>query len=129
MPDILWKCKPFIELNSHELYAILHLRNEVFVVEQNCVYQDADNKDQKSFHLMGWVNEDLAAYVRLLPKGISYNYVSIGRVVTSPKYRNSGIGKALMKKAIDQCNTHFGSISKQQKPELQIKYCRIFSSG
>ena len=105
---MVWHCKPFDELSNHELYAILRLRNEVFVVEQNCPYQDADDKDQKSFHLMGFIGDDLAAYVRLLPPGISYKEPSIGRVVTSPKYRRSGAGKALMKKAIEECNRLFG---------------------
>jgi ElaA protein len=108
MQAIVWECKLFDELSNHQLYSILQLRNEVFVVEQNCPYQDADNKDQKSYHLMGWIGEDLAAYVRLLPKGVSYDFISIGRVVTSPKYRNTGAGKALMNEAIDRCNALFG---------------------
>src|SRR5687767_10939640 len=101
MPGIVWKCKSFSELSSHELYEIIRLRNEVFVVEQSCVFQDADNKDQKSFHLMGWLDSHLAAYARLVPKGISYPYMSIGRVITSPQQRRSGIGKSLMNKAIE----------------------------
>ncbi|HWC52802.1 MAG TPA: hypothetical protein VG676_04380, partial [Chitinophagaceae bacterium] len=65
-----WIIKKFDELSPHELYAILQLRNEVFVVEQNCVFQDADNKDQSSYHLMGWINEKLVAYTRLVPPGV-----------------------------------------------------------
>jgi ElaA protein len=80
----------------------------VFIVEQNCPYQDLDDKDQKSFHLMGWKGKDLAAYARLLPKGVSYDYISIGRVITSNKYRKSGAGKALMNEAIHQCDVLFG---------------------
>ncbi|MGZ5192056.1 MAG: GNAT family N-acetyltransferase [Flavisolibacter sp.] len=95
-----WICKPFEELSPKELYAILQLRNEVFVVEQNCVFQDADDKDQVCWHFMGWLNDQLAAYTRLVPKGISYAETSIGRVVTFPKMRKSGIGKELMERSI-----------------------------
>jgi ElaA protein len=108
MLNLAWKCKSFGELNSHELYTIIRLRNEVFVVEQNCVFQDADNKDQKSFHLMGWAGNDLAAYARLVPKNVSYSNISIGRIVTSPAYRKAGAGKALLQQAIEYCNQLFG---------------------
>ena len=101
---IHWKCKPFQQLSSAELYAILQLRNEVFVVEQNCVFQDADNKDQESWHLMAWIDDQLAGYTRLVPAGISYTEVSIGRVVTFPKMRKSGIGKKIMEKSIEMVN-------------------------
>jgi ElaA protein len=77
------------------------------VVEQNCVFQDADNKDQRCFHLMGYIDSELAAYARLVPPGVSYEQASIGRIITSPLFRNTGIGKALMKQAIDQCHSLF----------------------
>ncbi len=95
-----WIFKHFNELTAKELYAILQLRNEVFVVEQNCVYQDADGKDPDSLHLCGWVEDKLAAYTRIIPPGISYTEASIGRVVTSPAYRNTGIGRQLMEESI-----------------------------
>jgi ElaA protein len=88
--------KFFNELTPYELYAILQLRSEVFVVEQNCVFLDADNKDQVSIHVMCWQNEQLVGYTRLVPAGVAYNEPSIGRVVTSPKVRQAGIGKLLM---------------------------------
>ena len=85
--------KSFNELNVHQLYAILQLREEVFNIEQNCIYKDIDNKDKKSWHLMGFVDEQLIAYARLLPEEISFpNCCSIGRVVTSPAYRKSNYG-------------------------------------
>jgi ElaA protein len=99
--SIDWKYKQFGDLTPHELYTILRLRNEVFVVEQNCVFQDADNKDQSSFHIMGWNNDSLIAYARLVPAGISYSEPSIGRVVTSPAARSLGMGKKLMDQAIN----------------------------
>ena len=109
IPD--WKCKSFNELSVVELYAILRLRNEVFVVEQNCVYQDADDKDATSHHLAGWAGNTLVAYCRLLPPGVSYSDASIGRVVTSPAFRNLGHGQQLLTTAIActrrlfNCNT------------------------
>jgi ElaA protein len=98
--QLKWKYNYFNELGVGELYAILQLRNEVFVVEQNCVYQDADNKDSESYHLTGWDGNILAVYCRILPPGLSYSEASIGRVVSSPTYRNTGCGRELMNEAI-----------------------------
>jgi ElaA protein len=97
-PD--WKCKTFDELIVHELYAILRLRSEVFVVEQNCVFLDMDDKDQASLHVCGWWDNALVAYTRLVPAGVSYEEASIGRVITSPAARGAGVGKLLMDKSI-----------------------------
>jgi ElaA protein len=106
--EIIWSLKKFEELTALELYAILQLRNEVFVVEQNCVYQDADSKDPDCYHFMGWHGAVLAAYTRIIPVGISYNNAaSIGRVVTSPKYRATGIGRQLMQLSIQHTYTLF----------------------
>lgn len=106
--QIQWLLKKFEALSPYELYAILQLRNEVFVVEQNCVFQDADDKDQNSYHLMGFNNDKLVAYTRLVPPGESYKEVSIGRVVTSPSVRGSGTGKELMEQSIDAVYKIFG---------------------
>ena len=103
-----WTCKSFDELSARELYAIVRLRNEVFVVEQQCVFQDADNKDQLSYHLMCWQNDELVAYTRLLPKGLSYEEASIGRVATAKAVRNTGLGKKLMIASIKQLYILFG---------------------
>jgi ElaA protein len=105
---INWICKKFDDLTPHELYAYLQLRNEVFVVEQNCVFQDADDKDQKCFHLMAWDENKLIAYTRIVPAGICYEEISIGRVVTSPSSRGKGLGKELMQKSIDAAHAIFG---------------------
>jgi ElaA protein len=105
---IQWTVKQFDELNPLEVYQILQLRNEVFVVEQNCVFQDADDKDQGSYHLMGYTGSQLAAYTRLVPAGYIYPEVSIGRVVTAPFIRRSGIGRELMLKSIEQAYALFG---------------------
>lgn len=104
---INWQCKFFDELSVDELYAILQLRNEVFVVEQNCVYQDADSKDKLSYHITGWKNDALIAYTRLIPPGVVYAESSIGRVVTSFAYRKTGAGKELMNQSIKTCKKLF----------------------
>lgn len=107
-----WTLKKFETLTVDELYALLRLRTEVFVVEQNCVFQDMDNKDQHCYHLMGWKENELVAYTRLVPLGISYSeYPSIGRVVTSPAARGEGIGRRLMEKSIEETRRLFGNVS------------------
>lgn len=106
--EMQWTLKKFDELSALELYQILQLRNEVFVVEQNCPYQDADNKDQGSYHQMGWIGNDLVAYTRLLPAGLYFSEASIGRVVTSPQYRKKGFGKSLMETSIASVYSLFG---------------------
>jgi ElaA protein len=108
---INWVCKKFEDLSVNELYAVLQLRNEVFVVEQDCVYMDTDNKDQRSYHFMGWENEKLAAYTRIIPPGIVFTESSIGRVVTSPSMRRKGLGRELMKRSIEQARSLFGEHS------------------
>jgi len=100
--ELQFFCRTFQELNLSELYQLLQLRQEVFIVEQDCPYLDADNKDQESTHLLGIdTNSNILAYARILGSGLNYEgYSSIGRVVTHPKIRRTGIGKELMKEAI-----------------------------
>ena len=105
--DIVYYCKSFDELTTRELYTVLQLRSEVFIVEQNCPYQDIDNKDLKGYHLMCYIDGNLAAYTRLLPGGVSYDEVSIGRVVVSASYRGLKLGKQLMEQSIAACNDLF----------------------
>jgi ElaA protein len=97
---INWVCKSFRELSTEELYKILRLRSEVFVVEQNCVFLDMDNKDQVCDHLMGWRDDELLGYSRIVPSGISYAESSIGRIVSSPAARGMGIGRDLLVQSI-----------------------------
>jgi len=119
---INWVIKHFNELSPHELYTIMQLRNEVFVVEQNCVYPDADNKDQLAYHLMGWMNEKLIAYTRLLPAGIAYpGYASIGRVATAASARGKGIGKELMNRSIEYIENLFGRSAIKIGAQLYLK--------
>ena len=104
---ISFSTKRFEQLSTTELYEILKLRAEVFVVEQHCVYMDMDDKDYQCLHVLGYHGEDLAAYTRLVPQGISYEEASIGRVVTSPLYRKHGYGKLLMEYSIHQTLSSF----------------------
>jgi ElaA protein len=103
-----WTYKPFAGLTPHELYAILQLRNAVFVVEQQCIFQDADNKDPYCYHVMGWEQTNLVAYTRIVPAGISYEESSIGRVVVLPTARKNGTGKILMQKSVEILFSLFG---------------------
>ena len=107
--NIQWITKSFAALTNIELYALLRLRCEIFVVEQNCVYLDVDNNDQKAFHTLGYIGDELVATTRLFEKGIMYDgYQSIGRVLTSQKYRRTGAGKDLMHYSIKECERLFG---------------------
>ncbi len=97
----------FQDLSTQELYGLLHLRSEVFVVEQNCPYADPDNKDQACLHVMGFDGAQLAAYARLVPPGLAYNSAAIGRVVVAVPFRKHGYGKELMTYCIRECLHHF----------------------
>ena len=96
-----WKLKKFDDLTSDELYGILKLRSEVFVVEQDCVYQDLDDKDQLSYHLFLENDGETVAVSRIIPENVSYEEMSIGRVVVKENFRGQGLSKIMMKKAID----------------------------
>ena len=105
MEEIKWVCKPFAELTVSELYAVIRLRNEVFIVEGFAgVFQDADNRDKHAVHLLGYVKnalrecdeENLAAYCRIFPPGVVYPSVAIGRVCCHSKHRRKGLGRCLM---------------------------------
>lgn len=94
--------KTFQELTNKELYQLLQLRSEVFVVEQNCVFLDLDDKDEASYHVLGFYNNKLVACTRLVPKEVIYDVASIGRVVTHPSVRKLGFGKLLMEYSISE---------------------------
>lgn len=106
-----FSCQSFDELNVYELYELLALRQEVFIVEQNCPYLDCDGKDQESYHFCGRDEQGkLVCYTRLLPKGLAYEeYASIGRVLSSASVRSTGAGRELMRQSIDKCRELFGN--------------------
>ncbi len=110
MPDLLSvKCKPFSVLTPEELYAALRLRQEVFMLEQNCLYLDLDGYDQSAYHLMVFNEEVLVAYARLFGAGMPYpGFLSIGRVVVHPQHRKKAYGRYLMQNAIEQVRQLFG---------------------
>jgi ElaA protein len=103
-----WMCKSFDELGSTLLYRILAARNAVFVVEQQCPYQDIDGRDPHSLHLVAQVRATseasdqphIAAYLRLLPPGLAYDEASIGRVITASSHRGTGLGRELLTRAV-----------------------------
>ncbi len=102
-----FKVKTFSELTTNELYNILQLRSEVFVVEQDCVYQDIDYKDQKALHILGFKNDKIIAYTRIFQPGDYFENASIGRVVVNIKERNFGYGYELMKASLNAIDYHY----------------------
>jgi ElaA protein len=102
-----WQIKAFHDLTVDELYDILRLRSEIFVLEQNCVYLDLDGKDKKALHLFGTYEDKIVAHARLLSPGISFPEASIGRVVVDSNYRDKKWGHELMQNAIAGIASHF----------------------
>jgi len=95
----VWKI--FAELSSDELYAMIHLRQKVFIVEQDCPYIDADYADQDAFHLLAYNDKDLIGYLRAFRPGIKYYGSSLGRIVTEINSRGFGIGKEITKEGVN----------------------------
>ena len=105
---LVFSSKNFDSLTTEELYQILALRAEVFVVEQNCPYQDVDGKDIHGIHVLGYLNNRLVAYARVLGQGVSYKeYASIGRVLTSASVRGKNYSHALVNYSITVCKKNF----------------------
>lgn len=104
---ISWQRLPFSKLTTTQLYQLIKLRVDVFVVEQTCPYPELDDKDHQTgaHHLLGYYNDELVACARLLPAGISYPSVSIGRVATSINHRGNGLGHTLIQQALSDCET------------------------
>lgn len=106
---IHWKLCAFDALSLQELYDLLQLRTEVFVVEQQCVFQDMDGTDAQAMHLLGVQDTRLVAYARCFPAGIKFTEASIGRVITRAQVRGTGLGHALIDKAIESVGTEWGT--------------------
>lgn len=107
MSSITWTLLPFEQLSLQQLYALLRLRSEVFVMEQQCLYQDLDDRDQVAYHLLGTDQTGLQCYARLLPPGEKYTEAAIGRVLTRQSCRDSGLGRALLAQACEHCDEHW----------------------
>ena len=116
-----WTLKKFDVLTNEELYQILRLRSEVFVVEQLCNFMDMDNKDQKCHHLLGVRNGVLLAYSRIVPPLVSYEFPSIGRIVVSPLGRGTGLGQELLNKSIATLEELYGTIEIRIGAQLYLK--------
>ena len=101
------KVKKFNELSIQELYSLLKLRSEIFVVEQDCVYQDLDGKDAKALHVIGINNNEVVAYTRIFKPGDYFDIASIGRVAVHKDYRKFGYGKDIMQASINAVNEKF----------------------
>ncbi|OGT51305.1 MAG: hypothetical protein A3F17_03225 [Gammaproteobacteria bacterium RIFCSPHIGHO2_12_FULL_41_15] len=112
-PAIHWNWKSFHQLTLDELYDLLHLRMRVFVLEQQCIYLDVDCLDQKSWHLIGYLDDTLVAYLRVLPPGLKQAEVSFGRVALDESVRSKGLGKLMMAKTL--------AFLQQQYPKAPIK--------
>ena len=119
--QLIWQLKKFDELSTKEMYEILRLRSEVFVVEQTCVFLDMDNLDFDSHHMQGRVDGNLVAYVRILPPGLAYAEPSIGRVITSPAHRKVGAGIELMEKAVEKTISLYGKVPIMIGAQLYLK--------
>lgn len=107
---INWQLKHFNELSTDELYDLIRLRIDVFVVEQTCYYSDLDNLDRlpETLHLFHYQNGEIASYLRILPKGATYNdYISIGRVIIAQCARSQGIGHKLIVESLNACEKYF----------------------
>lgn len=118
---ISWKIKNFDTLSVPELYQIMRLRSEIFVVEQNCVYQDLDGKDQKALHLFGIIDETIVAYCRLFKAGDYFDFASIGRVVVAANYRDKKLGHELMNQAISAIEKYLGEQNITISAQLYLK--------
>lgn len=117
-----WILKSFEQLSTRELYEILKLRTEIFVLEQECAYLEVDGKDLSSFHL--WLqneSNEIIAYCRLLPAGLSYNETSIGRVLVKDNQRGKGLAQEMLKKAILEIQKLWGKKSIRIEAQYYLK--------
>ncbi len=113
--------KSYSELTKAELYNILRIRSEVFVVEQRIAYQDLDYKDQKAIHIMGYVTNELVAYTRIFKPNDYFEYASIGRVLVTKQYRRFDYGKEIMKVSIDAVEKYFNETKIKISAQLYLK--------
>ena len=115
------KVKTFQELSNKELYNLLQLRSEVFVVEQDCVYQDLDGKDEKSLHVLGYKQNKIVAYTRIFKPGYYFNEASIGRVVVAKRERKFKYGYDIMNASIEAIKLHFNTLKVKISAQVYLK--------
>ncbi|WP_353717987.1 GNAT family N-acetyltransferase [Dyadobacter sp. 676] len=116
-----WRLQTFDELSNSELYGILRLRSEVFVLEQRCCFLDMDNKDQQCHHLSGYRDGQLVAFARIVPPGLSYEYPAIGRIVVSSHGRGAGYGIELLNVSIQKLEELYGKVPIRIGAQLYLK--------
>lgn len=121
-----WLTKKFEALSPQEIYKIWHIRELVFIVEQNCVYLDCDGKDLSAKHLMGFDGSRLVAYLRVTPPGSRFPEYSLGRILTHPDVRGTGIGKELMRRGIEYIKKNYGEQPIRISAQAHLK--RFYSS-
>ena len=120
--ETVWHCKHFTELSVMQLYDMLQLRSEVYVVEQQCIFLDMDGIDKRCYHLFGYEQNNLVACCRLIAPDIAYqNKAAIGRVVNAASVRGKGVGKQMMQLAIEQCKELFPSSSIKIGAQLYLQ--------
>lgn len=105
-------CTSFHDLTTEQLYKILKLRQDVFIIEQDCIYEDIDNLDQQSIHLLLMDGEKLAAYSRIVPADVKYNEPSIGRIISSSDYRRKGLGREIVKHSLNYLRDRGESVAR-----------------
>ena len=118
---IEWVKKKWSEVSLEELYSVLRLRSEVFVVEQDCVYQDIDNKDQIAIHLLGYINKELIAYSRLFNEGDYFKETSFGRAVIKKEKRGQGYGDELVKESLKTIKNYYGNKKVKISAQAHLK--------
>jgi len=106
-----FKILPFNDLSNNELYDLLKLRTDVFVVEQNCPYPELDQKDKLAYHYIGLINNEIVATSRILPQHISYPELSIGRVATQINHRGKDLGKRMMHHILDFMDSEWNGVN------------------
>ena len=118
---IEWVKKKWSEVSLEELYSVLRLRSEVFVVEQDCVYQDIDNKDQTAIHLLGYINKELIAYSRLFNEGDYFKETSFGRAIIKKEKRGQGYGDELVKESLKTIKNYYGNKKVKISAQAHLK--------
>lgn len=118
---IKWVKKKWSEVSLEELYSVLRLRSEVFVVEQDCVYQDIDNKDQIAIHLLGYINKELIAYSRLFNEGDYFKETSFGRAIIKKEKRGQGYGDELVKESLKTIKNYYGNKKVKISAQAHLK--------
>ncbi|NBV54508.1 MAG: GNAT family N-acetyltransferase [Proteobacteria bacterium] len=116
-----YKTYRFDQLNTSLLYAILALREKVFIVEQNAIYDDIDGLDKQALHICLMDGDTLAGYTRLIPPAVKFEEASIGRIVLAPEYRGGGRGRELVRRSMEEMLKHFGPVPIRIEAQVHLR--------